>query len=104
MKKNPRYALKHLSVRVPWHDNAWNGTICTNPKDNSACLILKNCALERNDEKEQSLCGQKIKNLSQTDFPPCLRESGAMMADFDFNKSVNHPYVTKSPETHRLTN
>lgn len=100
MKKNSRYPLKHLSVRVPWHDNMWNGTICSNPKDNSACLILKNCALERDDEKEQSLCGQKITNLSQTDFPPCLRESGAIMANFDFNKSVNHPYVTKSPETH----
>lgn len=100
MKKNSRYPLKHLSVRVPWHDNAWNGTICSNPKDNSACLILKNCALERDDEKEQNLCGQKIKNLSQTDFPPCLRESGAIMADFSFDKNINHPYAAFSPETH----
>lgn len=62
--------------------------------------VLKNCALERDDEKEQSLCGQSIKHFNTTDFPPCLRESGAIMADFSFDKSVNHPYVTKSPETH----
>lgn len=100
MKKNSRYSLKHLSVRVPWHDNAWNGTICNNPKDNSACLILRNCSLERDDEKEQSLCGQKIKNLSQADFPVCLRESGAIMADFGFDKNINHPYAAFSPNTH----
>ena len=24
--------LRHLSIRVPWHDNAWNGTVCSNPE------------------------------------------------------------------------
>ena len=41
MKHNPRYILKHLSVRVPWHDNSWNGSVCNNPKANGACLIKK---------------------------------------------------------------
>ncbi len=34
MKHNPRYILKHLSVRVPWHDRGWDGSICNNPKAN----------------------------------------------------------------------
>ncbi len=32
--------IQHLSVRVPWHDSAWNGTICQRPADNASCLIL----------------------------------------------------------------
>ena len=64
MKHNSKYILKHLSIRVPWHDNAWNGSICNNPKANGACLILKNCALNRKDDKEQELAGKLLKDLS----------------------------------------
>jgi ATP-dependent exoDNAse (exonuclease V) alpha subunit len=100
MKKNPKYALKHLSIRVPWHDNGWNGTICNNPSANGACLILKNCALNRNDEQEESLRGQSIEKMPQSSFPVCVGERGTFMAPFVFNKEINHPYVISSPETH----
>ena len=33
---------QHISVRVPWHDNGWNGTVCQFPGENNACLRLKN--------------------------------------------------------------
>lgn len=100
MEKNPRYPLKHLSVRVPWHDNAWNGTVCTDAKSNSACLILKNCAEKRDDELEQSLSGRTIEDLDQSKRPPCLTESGQMMCDQEFYELKSHPYVKKSPDTH----
>jgi len=29
---------KHLSVRLAWHDNGWNGRICKSPKDNTYCV------------------------------------------------------------------
>ncbi|MCR6640493.1 MAG: hypothetical protein NVV82_16215 [Sporocytophaga sp.] len=38
MKHNPRYILKHLSVRVPWHDRGWDGSICNNPKANDGSI------------------------------------------------------------------
>lgn len=28
---------KHLSIRMAWHDNKWNGTICHNPTNNVYC-------------------------------------------------------------------
>jgi hypothetical protein len=28
------HPLRHISIRVPWHDSAWNGTICRDPKLN----------------------------------------------------------------------
>lgn len=100
MKHNPRYTLKHLSIRVPWHDNGWNGTICNDPKSNGACLILKNCALHRDDEKEQALAGESLRELNEDQYPVCVSERATFMANFSINKILNHPYVKSSPDTH----
>lgn len=100
MKHNPRYILKHLSVRVPWHDNGWNGSVCSNPKANGACLILKNCALNRDDEQEDSVKGQLLKDLDENQFPVCVGERATFMANFNFYKTLKHPYAESSPNTH----
>lgn len=100
MKHNPRYILKHLSVRIPWHDNNWNGSICNNPKANGACLILKNCALNRNDEEEQALSGKLLKDLSEEQYPVCVGERAIFMSPFAIYKTLTHPYVLSSPESH----
>lgn len=100
MKHNPRYILKHLSIRVPWHDNAWNGSVCNNPKANGACLILKNCALNRNDAKEQELAGQLLKDLPEQDYPVCIGERATFMAPFAIQKTLTHPYAISSPSSH----
>lgn len=33
------FPLQHLSIRVPWHEAAWNGSVC--PGRNSYCIKLK---------------------------------------------------------------
>lgn len=100
MKHNPKYSLKHLSIRVPWHDNGWNGSVCSNPKANGACLILKNCALNRDDEQEESVKGQWLKDLEENQFPVCVGERATFMANFNFYKTLHHPYAESSPNTH----
>jgi len=100
MKHNPRYILKHLSIRVPWHDNGWNGSVCNNPKTNGACLILKNCALNRDDEKEQRNAGKLIKDLDENNYPVCIDERATFMAPFTIHKTLEHPYTASSPTTH----
>ncbi|MDD2287012.1 MAG: hypothetical protein PHQ11_16620, partial [Paludibacter sp.] len=100
MRHNPRYILKHLSVRVPWHDNAWDGTVCNNPNANGACLVLKNCALNRNDELEIKCAGKSLNNLDENQFPVCIGERGTFMAPFAINKTLHHPYAESSPSTH----
>lgn len=100
MKYNSKYPLQHLSIRVPWHDNKWNGAVCNNPKDNGACLILKNCSLNRDDAAEQSVAGQSLKHLDEKYFPTCVAERGTFMADFAFTKNIKHPYTDISKETH----
>lgn len=100
MKHNPRYILKHLSVRVPWHDRGWDGSICNNPKANGACLVLKNCALNRNDALEQELAGQSLNDLTEEQYPVCVGERATFMASFPFYKTLRHPYAESSPNTH----
>ncbi|WP_320112295.1 AAA family ATPase [Draconibacterium orientale] len=100
MKHNYRYSLKHLSIRVPWHDNEWNGSICKNPKANGACLVLKNCALNRKDDEEQSNAGQFLNNLDEDDYPVCIGERATFMASFPIPKTLEHPYIKSSPNTH----
>ena len=38
---------QHLSLRVPWHDNRWNGNVCQHPCDNQSCMRLKNIRLRK---------------------------------------------------------
>ena len=40
----PGYPLRHLSIRVPWHDTGWGGHVCTAPRLNGSCLKLKRVA------------------------------------------------------------
>lgn len=100
MKHNPRYILKHLSIRVPWHDNAWNGSVCSNVNANGACLVLKNCALNRNDKQENELAGQFLNEIEEEQFPVCIGERATFMAPFSINRTLNHPYAQSSPNTH----
>ena len=30
--------IKHISLRLAWHNNGWNGHICSNPKSNVYCI------------------------------------------------------------------
>ncbi|MEV5114457.1 hypothetical protein [Peribacillus frigoritolerans] len=92
MDKNKKYPLKHVSLRVPWHDSKWNGTVCKHPGANQSCLILKNCALNRDDEKESQLAGKSIEHLSQDQLPSCVGERGTFMSDFSFTRILTHPY------------
>ncbi len=86
------YPIKHLSIRVPWHDNAWNGTICSKPSDNSACLALLNCAKNRNDAVETQNAGLSIQDLDIAQYPPCISERATFMADFAFQRTLKHIY------------
>ena len=92
--------LHHITIRVPWHDNGWNGTICNNPCNNSACLDLTRIGKGRNDKKEESLVGQSIKDLKVDDHPPCVEEHATFMANFDITHTKRHPYEKSSEATH----
>lgn len=84
--------VQHLSVRVPWHDGGWGGTVCGDPIANSACLRLTNIHRRRDDKVEVRLAGRSIEALSHAESPPCVAERATFMAPFPVSRLVEHPY------------
>jgi len=94
----------HITIRVPWHDDGWTGTVCQRPLDNTSCLILKRIGEGRRDEVERRCAGQRLDELDRGELPPCVGERVSFMAPFDLTRTMNHPYTEIYPATHRHLN
>lgn len=81
---------QHISVRVPWHDNGWNGEVCKQPACNSSCLRLVNIYENRKDSLEDSICGECMAG-HEADLP-CIGEGSAFMSSVELVKTTIHPY------------
>ena len=89
---------QHISIRVPWHDHGWDGTVCKNPDLNNSCLRLKNIYENRDDDVECSLCGQCMEH--NEDKLHCISEGAAFMSPVDLVQTTVHPYKKSNPSTH----
>ena len=70
----------HLSVRLPWHDNGWNGCICEHPKRNTYCGGLYSVNAEKirqnkDDDWEEKNAGKPVSLLDR--LPPCAQHVNA---------------------------
>lgn len=92
----PTRPIEHISIRVPWHDAAWNGTICADPHGNGNCVLLKNIGQNRHDVHEQRLAGARIAELPLADAPPCVAERATFMSPQPIAFERTHPFVEKS--------
>lgn len=81
---------QHISVRVPWYDNYWNGSVCNQPVCNSSCLRLANIYENRNDNVEAGLCGKCMAGHEAE--LPCIGEGSAFMSPNELVKTTIHPY------------
>lgn len=88
---------QHISIRVPWHDDGWKGSVCKEPSANMACLKLKNIMENRDDAFESSICGQCM--VGREEKLPCITEGGAFMSNQEFQKDTVHPYKQNNPST-----
>jgi len=89
---------QHLSIRVPWKDNGYNGLICDKPCYNNSCLRLKNIAEARNDKYEAELAGSPMAGHEEE--LTCISEGGAFMSSVSYTKTTVHPYKKNNPKTH----
>lgn len=88
--------MKHISIRVPWHDNNWQGTICKCPSENPFCLTLKNIAESKDNDKEGSLAGEEwceISELKSKEPPYCSGENGGFMNKNPYKRLIRHVYA-----------
>lgn len=92
------YPLRHISIRVPWHDMGWDGRVCGAPRLNGSCLKLKRIAEDRDDAAEEAVAGKRLDELPQAQWPACAAERMGFMAPFEVTRMANHPY-NRGPET-----
>ena len=90
--------MKHISIRVPWHDNKWNGQVCTCPANNPFCLMLKNICDAKNSEKEEAVASKEWCNLSVDELPACKGENGGFMNENPYRRKFTHVYQYSSSE------
>ena len=89
---------QHLSLRVPWHDHGWDGTVCADPQSNNACLRLRNISESRDDKAEMAICGQCM--ADHADALSCIGEGACFMSPHEIIKTTVHPYKKSNPATH----
>jgi len=90
----------HVTIRVPWHDAGWNGTVCTDPLANTSCLILPRIGENKQDAREAQSAGKRLDELELEALPPCVNEHVSFMAPFPFTRTITHPYTDIFPDTH----
>lgn len=76
----------HLTARIAWHDDGWNGRICKKPEENIYCVGQKSypgdvIRRERNLVTEKACAGKKICDLSSGELPPCVYSVNAFGPD-----------------------
>lgn len=95
-----RLPLHHVTIRVPWHDTGWAGTVCQAPSKNSWCMVLKRIREERKDAAEDEVSGRAWSELSEAELPACLTERGAALNAKAYSLRSRHPFAESSAETH----
>jgi hypothetical protein len=88
--------LRHISIRVPWHDTDWTGKICNKPGENVSCLVLRRIRASRKDADEIALVGTSWQDLPQENLPPCVSEHTHFMASYELTRQLQHPYAENS--------
>lgn len=98
--------VSHVTLRVAWHDNKWNGRICEDPTNNTYCSgfhsLLSERIRKRKDENMEFELANKGKSLSEIDYlPPCFWSTNLFGADTVNVKFDNPaaPNLTQLKET-----
>lgn len=92
--------IQHLSIRLPWNDRGWTGTVCDAPSKNSWCIVLKRIREERKDDAEEAVAGRAWSDLSEAQLPACLMERGAALNAKAYSLRSRHPFAKSSAKTH----
>lgn len=66
----------HVTIRMAWHDNNWNGTICARPEENSYCVGTHSLLSGRIEKKrdldfEKASPGIDVSKIPPDKIPPC---------------------------------
>jgi len=66
------HPLRHLSIRVPWHDAGWTGVVCNAPQLNGACARLTRIAGGKKEQTELLIAGKSFDAIPRKQWPCCV--------------------------------
>lgn len=92
------FPLRHVSIRVPWHDAGWKGVVCSAPHLNGACAKLKHIADAKNEHAELGIAGKSLDEIPRDQWPCCVDERATFMAPFEIDQIKQHALAGKNPE------
>lgn len=89
----------HLTVRMAWHDNNWNGKVCCNPEANTYCTGAHSLLSGRIEKRKDTAFEQKegvkdeyvAKNFGPANVPPCYWSINAF-GDQEFPVEHHHAF------------
>lgn len=75
----------HITARLAWHADGWNGHVCKDPAANTFCVGQQSypgtmIGEQRDLAQEQKVCGQGCSKLGK-DVPPCMYSINAFGQD-----------------------
>ena len=94
---------KNITVRVPWQDNGWKGTVCNNPQNNFSCKYLKGIAENKNCDFECPLASRKFIDIAEKEKIPCIKENAAFLSENTLSFWAEYPYSSYSGLGHIKT-
>lgn len=94
----PQFPSRHLSIRVPWHDAGWAGTVCNAPQLNGSCSKLNRIAESKQAWQEIAIKGRRIDELPREQWPCCVDERAMFMAPFELEVVKRHALVEINKE------
>ena len=86
----------HVTARMAWHDNGWDGTVCKDPAANTYCtashsLLSERLAREKRLPVELEKAGERLDTALPDYLPPCFWSSCAFA--YTATKTVHrHPF------------
>ena len=89
----------YVTIRVPWHDGGWNGTVCPAAGQLELPHPVR-IGEGRRDEVEVRCAGRRYDELKRADLPLCVGDRVSFMAPFTLTRTMTHPYTEFYPETH----
>jgi len=99
--------LRHLSMRVPWMDTPWDGTVCHDAALNQDCKALSRIADNRADPAVGDLChihaGQSMSDLKYAERPCCFDENAWIMSSEPMMHKKVHRYKELGVPSHQDT-
>lgn len=95
--------IQNITIRAPWTDNNWSGTVCSDPKHNTCCECVTRICKSKDVQDEAVKANRPFCELNNEELEiiPCVAENAGFMSENQFAPMMRHPYANIVAERYR---